>query len=119
MIINHSNEQSKAEISGYINGFIDTIKSDNYQLDKAKLAKISIIENIKIVVAIWIAGSTVIGIPLIFAITAYKGFCIGYTISAIISTLGIGKRYCFFSCIIVFTKYYCNSSYINAKCKCI
>ena len=40
IIINNSDEQSKTEISGYINGFVDTIKSENYEVDKSKLIKI-------------------------------------------------------------------------------
>ena len=116
VIVNNSNEQSKNEINGYINGVIDTIKKDDYEVDKAKLVQISFLENLKIVGIIWLAGTTIIGIPLIFIITSYKGFCIGYTISAIVSCLGIGKRDCIFNGIIVFTKYYCYSDYNNVKC---
>ena len=115
-MINNSNEQSKNEINGYINGFIDTIKDEKYEVDKMKLAKLSIIENLKLVLIIWVAGSTIIGIPLIYVITSYKGFCIGYTISAIILSLGLGKRYYFFISCIIFTKHNCNSNYTNAKC---
>ncbi len=118
ILINNSNEQSKTEISGYINSFIDTIKNKNYEVDKFKLIQISIIENIKIIAIIWLAGSTIIGIPLIYIITAYKGFCIGYTISAIISSLGLGNRNCFFFSFTFFTKYNYHTYYFNAKCKC-
>ena len=96
IIINNSDEQSKNEISGYINGFVNVIQDEKYEVDKVKLIKISIIENLKMVGIIWIAGSTIIGIPLIYIISSYKGVCIGYTISAIILTLGIGKRIDFF-----------------------
>ena len=116
IFINNSNEQSKNEISGYINGFIDTIKEENYEIDKWKLTKMSIWENLKTVAIIWIAGSTIIGIPLIYVITSYKGFCIGYTISAIISSLGIGKRNSIFTCFIISTKYYCDTYNIDVKC---
>lgn len=116
IIINNSSVQSKTEISGYINSFIDTIHDNQFQIDKSKLIQLSIVENVKIVAIIWIAGSTLIGIPLIYIITSYKGFCIGYTISAIISSLGIGKRDNFFIGCIVFTKYYCYPYYSNVKC---
>ncbi len=118
VVINNSNEQSKSEISGYINSFVNTIKDEKYEIDKVKLTKISIIENLKIVGIIWVAGSTIIGIPIIYIIMAYKGFCIGYTISAIISSLGVWKRDHFFTCIIIFTKYNCNSNNSNVKCEC-
>ena len=116
ILINNSNEQSKTEVSGYINGFVDTIKNNQYEVDKMKLAKISIIENLKLVLIIWIAGSTIIGIPLIYVITSYKGFCIGYTISAIISSLGFWKRYYIFYFCTIFTKYNCNTNNFNVKC---
>ncbi len=118
VIINNSNEQSKNEISGYINSFIETIKEEKYEVDKNKLTKISIIENLKLVGIIWLAGSTIIGIPLIYIITSYKGFCIGYTISAIIASLGPWKRNAIFPSIIIFAKYYCNTNNFNVKRKC-
>ena len=114
IIINNSDEQSKNEISGYINGFVNVIQDEKYEVDKVKLIKISIIENLNMVGIIWIAGSTIIGIPLIYIISSYKGVCIGYTISAIILTLGIGKRIDFFYGIFVFTKHNCNSYNFNA-----
>ena len=107
VLINNSDEQSKVEISGYINGFVEIIKSDTYKIDKIQLVKISIWENLKLVLLIWIAGSTIIGIPLIYIITGYKGFCIGYTISAIITSLGVGRRNCVFNISIIFAE--CNS----------
>lgn len=118
IIINNSNEQSKNEISGYINSFIETIKQEKYEVDKNKLTKISIVENLKLVGIIWLAGSTIIGIPLIYIITSYKGFCIGYTISAIIASLGPWRRNVIFFSVTVFTKYYCNTNNFNVKCKC-
>ena len=118
ILINNSDAQSKAEISGYINSFIETINNEGYVIDKTKLIQVSIIENIKLVAIIWFAGSTVIGIPLIYIITSYKGFCMGYTISAIISSLGIGKRNVIFNFISLSAEYNCNSNYSYALCKC-
>ena len=39
----------------------------------------------------WFTGSTVVGIPIVIGIVTAKGFCVGYTISMIISTLGNWK----------------------------
>ena len=116
VIVNNSDEQSKTEISGYINSFVDTIKNDNYEVDKVKLAKMSIFENLKLVVIVWLAGSTIIGIPLIYLIISYKGLCIGYTISAIIATLGLVRRCFVFFCLFVFAKYYCYSCCFDVEC---
>ena len=105
VVINNSDEQSKSEINGYINSFVETIKKEEFEIDRTKLIKTSILDNLKIVGIIWLAGSTIIGIPIIYIIMAYKGFCVGYTISAIISSLGLGKRNCIFSCLIIFAEY--------------
>ncbi len=40
-------------------------------------------------------GTTVIGIPIVFGILIYRGFCLGYTISTFISTIGIAKGLAF------------------------
>ena len=40
---------------------------------------------------LWFLGSTVIGFPLIYVVVGYKGYCIGYTISSVIATVGTGK----------------------------
>ena len=39
----------------------------------------------------WFTGSTVVGIQIVIGIVTAKGFCVGYTISMIISTLGNWK----------------------------
>lgn len=116
VVINNSTEQSKNEIVGYIGSFVDTIKNSEYEIDKIELIKLSVFNNLKIVAIVWIAGSTIIGIPLIYLITLYKGFRIGYTISAIILSLGTGKRYFIFVYFLVFAKYYYNTNIINVEC---
>lgn len=87
MLINSSNQENKESISGYIIEFVDSIKNNEYQIDENKLLIKSILSNLKIAAIIWIAGSTIIGIPLVYGCLGYKGICIGYSISAIIATL--------------------------------
>lgn len=48
-------------------------------------------QNIGLAIVLWFFGTTVIGIPIVFGIILYKGFCLGYTIAAITSIMGIGK----------------------------
>ena len=48
-------------------------------------------ENIMLALTLWFFGTTVIGIPIVFGIVLYRGFCLGYTISAIITILGLPK----------------------------
>jgi len=88
IIINFSNNENRTRITGYINEFVKSIKSGEYGIDgKAVLIK-SIFTNLKIACIIWIAGSTIIGIPVVYFVLGYKGFCIGYSISAVMATLG-------------------------------
>lgn len=91
MLVNKSSEENKKEITGYISNFIDSIKSKEYIIDGKKLFMKSLISNLKLALVIWIAGLTIIGIPIIYISIAYKGMCIGYSISAIIATLGRSK----------------------------
>ena len=90
-ILNSSNAENQKDISGYINEFIQTIKNNEYQIDTKKLLINSIMSNLKLAVIIWISGSTIIGIPLVYGCLGYKGICIGYSISAIIAVLEKGK----------------------------
>ena len=85
--INNINQDLANEIKEYINNFVNTLK-DNYTIDKVELMKNTIISNSILVVTMWFIGSTVIGIPIVLGIIAYRGFCIGYTISAALITLG-------------------------------
>lgn len=88
IMINNSTDASKAELEGYIRSFVENVGNEKFEIDKGKLIKNTIISNLKIVVAIWLAGTTIIGIPCIYLIMIYKGISIGYTISAIMCVLG-------------------------------
>ncbi len=81
---------SSDETSSYINEFIGNLKN-NYQIDKANLLKKSITNYLIIAVIMWFMGSTVIGIPVVYLIVAFKGFSLGYTISCIMLALGTLK----------------------------
>ena len=88
IMINCSSAETQKSISGYLTGFVESIKNKEFQVDGKKLLIKSMWSNLKIAVIIWIAGSSIIGIPLIYVSIGYKGMCIGYSISAIIATLG-------------------------------
>ena len=82
IFVNNANETQANQISGYIN---------NYQISTKELLKNSIINNVGIAVLLWFLGSTVIGFPLIYVVVGYKGYCIGYTVSSVMATVGTGK----------------------------
>ena len=88
--VNNMQENPKEEIQTYINNFIGKMK--NLQnIDNATLLKNSIIQNVIFAILIWFFGTTVIGLPIVFGLVLYRGFCLGYTISSFITILGIGK----------------------------
>ena len=88
--INNIQEEQKIEISEYLNGFVNTFK-ENPNVDNIQLLKTSVIQNVLFGVAIWFFGTTVIGIPVVFGIVLYRGFCLGYTISTCITVMGLSK----------------------------
>lgn len=90
ILINHITKENYTQIQEYINGFIKTVKED-YHIDTGELLKNSLMDNLKLTVAMWFIGSTVIGVPIVLGIVLYRGFCIGYTISSAIMVLGTQK----------------------------
>ena len=88
--INHLQETPKTEISNYLNQFIEKFKGLE-SINSIELLKNSMILNIGLAIVIWFFGTTVIGIPVVFAIILYRGFCLGYTISLCITIMGLGK----------------------------
>ena len=88
--INNMQDTQKNEISEYINTFITNFKNSS-DVDSLHLLKTSMIQNIILGIAIWFFGTTVIGIPVVFGIVLYRGFCLGYTISTCITVMGLSK----------------------------
>lgn len=88
--VNNIQETPKTEITNYLNEFIEKFKSIE-SLNKADLLKSSMFQNILLGVILWFFGTTVIGIPVVFGIILYRGFCLGYTISLCITIMGTGK----------------------------
>ena len=98
IIINNCSELQGQEISTYISEFINRFKNIG-NLDKTSLVMDSIKNNIILSVIIWLAGTTVIGVPVVLAVILFRGICLGYTISAISYTLGSfkGTLFCIIS----------------------
>lgn len=94
MFINSIQDSQMYEISSYLNSFTEKLKNTE-NLESMKILKTSIFENIVLAITLWFFGTTVIGIPVVFGIILYRGFCLGYTIATIIAIMGIGKGICF------------------------
>ena len=90
MFINNSEESQLTEITNYMQQFIEKLKNTQ-NLETSTLLKTTIMQNIVLAIILWFFGTTVIGIPIVFGIIMYKGFCLGYTIATVIATLGTGK----------------------------
>ena len=90
IVVNNSSEEQETEITNYINTFITELKNGS-KLDYFKLLKSSFGNNLFLVIILWFMSLAVIGIPAVYGMVGYKGFCMGYTISSIVMTLGTGK----------------------------
>lgn len=85
LFINQSS--AKEEIEKYINTYIDETKNLQNGDYLGELQK-DIKSNIILVLLLWFAGTTIIGIPIVLGIIVFRGFCLGYTIAACVFTLG-------------------------------
>lgn len=96
MFINNCSEQNGNSITTYISDFIQKFENET-NLNHADLSIESIRNNILLAIIIWLAGTTIIGLPIVLGIILFRGFCLGYTVSSICYTLGLGKGLLFCS----------------------
>ena len=95
VFVNNLNEVQTEEIDLYITSSITALK-ENKDISELQTLQDSIKNNIIVATLLWLMGSTVIGLLLVYLIVCFKGFCFGYTISALIYVLGTGKGIIFF-----------------------
>lgn len=88
MFINNVSENQFIEIDEYIKTLVNSIKSIE-NIDYINIFKESMLSNLILIIIIWIASSTIIGIPIVYGNLIFRGFVLGYTISSIVSSLGI------------------------------
>ena len=94
MFINNSSVEKQSTITTYISEFIEKFKNIE-KIDKMSLVLDSAKNNIILSIIIWLAGTTIIGMPVVLGMILFKGFCLGYTVSAITLTFGMGKGVAF------------------------
>ena len=85
MFINQMQEKSKIE--QYINTYVDETKGLENGDYLSELQN-DIFSNVGLVLALWFAGTTIIGIPIVLGIILVRGFCLGYTIASCVFVLG-------------------------------
>ena len=88
--VNNLGDAPKTEVQEYLNNFVEQMKQTE-NLDSISLLKTSIIQNMIFASLIWFFGTTVIGIPVVFGLVIYRGFCFGYTVSVCVTIMGISK----------------------------
>ena len=92
MFVNQTGD--KSEIEKYINTYIDEtklIQDGDYFTELQNDIK----NNIALVILLWFAGTTIIGIPIVLGIILFRGFCLGYTIASCVYVLGRMKALIF------------------------
>ncbi|MBR3163351.1 MAG: stage II sporulation protein M [Clostridia bacterium] len=94
LCLNNTKDEQKEEISTYICSYINQAK-ENKNISTVTTLKNCIKENIFLAFGLWFAGTTLIGIPIVFGIIVFRGFCLGYTISACTYAMGVSKGLAF------------------------
>ena len=94
MFVNNIKDAPKKEVTTYIDNYVSQVKSQG-NISTTEALKNNIKDNILLALGLWFAGTTLIGIPIVFGIILFRGFCLGYTISACIYTMGITKGFAF------------------------
>lgn len=105
IFINNASETQSNEITSYITSFVQDLK-DNKNIDNFALLKDSLKKNCVLAVFLWFMGCTVIGTSIVYLTICFRGFCLGYTISSVVLTLGFRERIAFFAFKHVTTKYF-------------
>lgn len=96
MFVNNMSEAQTQDIQTYLQSFTGSLK-EGKAVNTGELLRKSLGNNLLLVFLMWFVGSTVIGIPIVLGIVAFRGFCLGYTISTAIKIWGTGKGMLFFA----------------------
>jgi len=86
-------EEVKMESQNYILDFVESLKTQ--EIDNEILFQESINANIKPIIYIMLFGLVIIGIPFIFIYLGIYSYSIGFTVTSILSSLGISKGIAF------------------------
>ena len=84
--INNISDTQVAEFNRYITDMVSATQNIDTDL-KCLFYDVST-KNLMFSLILWIAGITIIGLIADYILILYKGFCIGYTISALTLTIG-------------------------------
>ncbi len=88
MFVNNMSQQEKKNASEYIKSFNNKINSEEYEVSNLSILKASIKSNFLSFTFLWLLGCMIIGTPIIYGFIGYRGFALGYTVSAVVGSLG-------------------------------
>ncbi|MDF2520804.1 MAG: stage sporulation protein [Clostridia bacterium] len=88
LTVNNIDIDTKSSIKAYIDGFISISRTDS--INSAEILRQSIKLNLLTAAALFIFGLTYAGILLVPAISAFRGFCLGFTVAFLTDSLGKG-----------------------------
>jgi stage II sporulation protein M len=85
--VNGLSATQREELGYYIQGFLQLLNKQS--VDSGELFRIALMENVKIIGALWILGVMIIGVPFIFILVGIRGFITGFSSGFLIMTLGM------------------------------
>ena len=97
VFVNNSSDEQRSQIQEHLGTFTQSLNTD-YKIDQVKLLRSSIVSNLLLALTLWLMGSTIIGIPIVFIVIGIRGFSLGYTISSIMITYPMFKAITFTIC---------------------
>jgi stage II sporulation protein M len=85
--VNGLSTAQKDELTSYFQGFLGLL--NNQSVDSSELFSTSLLENLKVVLVLWVLGVSIIGIPFIYLLIGIKGFVTGFSSGFIITAIGM------------------------------
>ena len=90
IFVNNISESQNIEVSNYVEQFVDKLKNAE-EVDLIGILKSSVLDKTILALVVWFFGTTIVGIPVVLGIIAYRGFCLGYTIAVCIAIMGLSR----------------------------
>lgn len=88
--VNDLDYQQKEEMVTFFDGFLKLLDGSNYS--QFAIFRISLLDNMKLVILFWLLGLTVIGFPMYYIVIGMRGFSTGFSsgiLMGVLETKGI------------------------------
>lgn len=86
MSVNDMDYKQKDEMVSFFSGFLKLLDKSN--VNQITILKMSLLDNLKIIVIFWLLGFIVIGFPLYYIVIGMRGFSTGFSSGIIMGVLG-------------------------------